>query len=533
MPHAWTARVRELTLDLTRYNSITDTPGEQTFPDHLVALLKRLPYFNAHPEDLRVLATLNDPLPRRTIYALVRGNGKRTVVLGGHFDVVEIDAFGPLAPLAFDPEALAEPLAATLGGLAADELRDGTFLSGRGVLDMKSGLAIGVALLERFAQLDERVGNLLLVATPDEEGGSHGMRSAARQLAPLAAEWDLDLAAALNLDISVDQGDGSEGRVIYTGSVGKLLPVALAIGQPTHAGMPFDGLNASLIAAELIRRIEGAGDIGEAPPVTLQHLDLKAGYNVTVPHHSWCAFNVLTRSSGPADVLAQIHTAAAEALTAAIALHAERGRAWAVRAAHIDLTFTQTGTIWHVADLLERAPAELRDRVEALAGDPTSDILAGARAAFHTLAQGLALAGPGVLIGYAPIFYPIVRVADDDASGLIPSCERHAAALAAETGQSIGLRTYFPAISDMSFLAGPIRAADLAAWTANTPGTSRWPLDARACAGLPTVNIGPWGRDAHQIGERVHAGYAFGIVPELAWRVALELMGSGERGASS
>jgi len=119
---------------------------------------------------------------------------------------------------------LSEPLAEQLGGRAAIELRSGAFLPGRGVLDMKSGLAVGIALLERFAQDPERQGNLLFVATPDEEGGSHGMRSAAAQLPEIAAEWGLDLAAALNLDITVDQADGREGRVIYTGSVGKLLP---------------------------------------------------------------------------------------------------------------------------------------------------------------------------------------------------------------------------------------------------------------------------------------------------------------------
>lgn len=528
MPYDWTPRVRALTIELTRHNTITDTVGEQAFPDALVQLLKTLPYFAEHPQDLRVMDTLDDPLPRRSVYALVRGRGTRTIALAGHFDVVEVDAFGALAPLAFDPEALVEPLAETLGGRAADELRDGTFLPGRGVLDMKSGLAIGVALLERFAALEGRIGNLLLVATPDEEGASHGMRSAARQLPGLAADWGLDLIAALNLDIAIDQGDGTEGRVIYAGSVGKLLPVTLAIGQPTHAGAPFDGLNASLIAAELIRRIEGAADIGEAPPVTLQHLDLKPGYNVTVPHYSWCAFNVLTRSSGPADVLDRLEVASRDALHAAIAVHAERGRAWAERAEHLESTFSQICTIWRASDLLARAPAELRERVEALAANRSVDVLAAARAAFHALAQGLALTGPGVVVGFAPIYYPLVNVPEADTSGLLAACSRHAAALSREIGQSVGLRPFFPAISDMSFLAAPVAPSHASAWRAETPGCARWPFEA---AGLPTVNIGPWGRDAHQIGERVHAGYAFGVVPELTWRVAMELTRGVERGA--
>ncbi len=527
MPHDWTSRTRALTLELTRLNSITDTPGERACADVILSMLKRLPYFADRPEDLRQLGTLNDPLPRSSIFALVRGSGRRTVVLAGHFDVVEIDAYGSLAPLAFDPEALIGPLADRLGGRAAIELRSGAFLPGRGALDMKSGLAVGIALLERFAQDPGRVGNLLFVATPDEEGGSHGMRSATRQLPELAAEWGLDLEAAINLDITVDQGDGREGRVIYTGSVGKLLPVALAVGQPTHVGMPFDGLNASLIAAELIRRIEGADDVGESPPATLQHLDLKPAYNVTVPHYSWCAFNVLMRRSDPGDVLDHMQRAADEALRAAIALHAARGRAWAERADHVTPTFRQAGTIWRAADLLAQAPAELRARVNALAQDADRDVLAGARAAFHALAQGLALAGPGVIIGYAPIYYPLAQADPARDAALLEACARQAAAVSAEAGTSIELRPFFHAISDMSFLAEQIGSDDLAAWRANTPGWRRWAIEAHDGRGLPTVNIGPWGRDAHQIGERVHAGYTFGVLPELVWRVARSVLGAG------
>ncbi len=527
MPHDWTLRTRALTLELTRHNSITDTPGEAACANAILDLLKQLPYFVDHAEDLRQIETLNDPLPRSSVFALVRGSGRRTVVLAGHFDVVEIDAYGSLAPLAFDPVALTGPLADLLGGRAAIELRSGAFLPGRGALDMKSGLAVGIALLERFAQEPDRIGNLLFIATPDEEGASHGMRSAARQLPELAAAWGLDLAAAINLDITVDQGDGREGRVIYTGSVGKLLPVALAVGQPTHVGMPFDGLNASLISAELIRRIEGATDLGESPPATLQHLDLKPTYNVTVPHYGWCAFNVLMRRSGPAEILEQLQVAADDALRSAIALHAARGDAWAERADHIHPTFSQTGTIWRAADLLAQAPAELRARVIALAQDPTRDVLAGARAAFHALAQGLELTGPGVVIGYAPIYYPLAQADPERDAVLLAACAQSAEAVAAETGTSIELRPYFHAISDMSFLAEQVNDADLAAWRANTPGWRRWALEARDGAGLPTVNIGPWGRDAHQVGERVHSGYTFGVLPELVWRVARRVLGAG------
>jgi arginine utilization protein RocB len=41
---------------------------------------------------------------------------------------------------------------------------------------------------------------------------------------------------------------------------------------------------------------------------------------------------------------------------------------------------------------------------------------------------------------------------------------------------------------------------------------------------IPAVNIGPWGRDYHQRTERLHAPYAFEVLPELLWRVAQDVL---------
>jgi len=41
------------------------------------------------------------------------------------------------------------------------------------------------------------------------------------------------------------------------------------------------------------------------------------------------------------------------------------------------------------------------------------------------------------------------------------------------------------------------------------------------------VNIGPWGREYHQRHERVHAPYAFTVLPELLLAVVAETLGGG------
>src|SRR5690606_12958723 len=139
---------------------------------------------------------------------------------------------------------------------ALSDFQSGNYIPGRGMLDMKSGVAAGIAVLERFAQLPEREGNLVLFITPDEERGSRGMRSLRDALPELMESWGLDIVAGINLDATSDQGDGSEGRAIYRGTIGKQLPFAFIIGQSSHASYPFEGISAHRIASEIMRAVE-------------------------------------------------------------------------------------------------------------------------------------------------------------------------------------------------------------------------------------------------------------------------------------
>lgn len=146
-------QVRQIGLRITSWPSETGTPGEASFADRLHALLRELPYFREHPEDLHLIASHGEPLTRNVV-ALVRGTGKRTLVMAGHFDTVSTDNYHELKALACDSLALKDALIESL--LARDDrseqeeralqdLASGDFLPGRGLLDMKSGLAVAIA----------------------------------------------------------------------------------------------------------------------------------------------------------------------------------------------------------------------------------------------------------------------------------------------------------------------------------------------------------------------------------------------------
>lgn len=103
-------RTRELATLLVGWPSVTGSADEAAFARRLAWLLAAWPYFRHHPENLVLVPVPGGPHRRQNLLALVRGSGRRTVALAGHFDVVPVDNYGDLAPLAGKPEALREGL---------------------------------------------------------------------------------------------------------------------------------------------------------------------------------------------------------------------------------------------------------------------------------------------------------------------------------------------------------------------------------------------------------------------------------------
>lgn len=539
----WRDQVRAFTLSLSRQPSVTNTPGETAFGPWLHEVLSAWPTFGRHPERLQLIRTLDDRRERYNVFALSRGRGRRAVALCGHFDTVDVEGYGDLAPIAGDPEALLPALIARLerGPLgeadrrALADLRSGEYLPGRGALDMKSGLAAGLAVLEAHAARPEPEGSLIFIATPDEEDASHGMRSAIRQLAELLPAWGLELDAAINLDSGV--GDSDDGKAVFLGSVGKVLPSVLFLGRPTHSGAPFDGLNAALMAACLTRRVEVNPALGDAPgaaaevappPVTLYQTDRRSRYDVTTPATAWCAVNLLTYARSPAEMLQAMLAETRAAVDEAVALARSRGEAYARVAGAAIATPAWSPRVTDYATLraeaLARGAGERIAAAEAaLAADASLDVIGFSQRVVELVAREAGLAGPAAVVCLASQYYPQVDVGESPrARRLMRAIEGAAVSMAREGGVRPRLRRCFPGISDMSFFA-PQTHADVDTVVANTPAWDRLlrhDFEAAGRVGAPIVNIGPWGHDYHQVTERVHAPYSFEALPEFIQRVA-------------
>lgn len=531
---------------LTEIPSVSGTADEAGFAERFVALLRESPAFAGRSGDVWTIPVPHGMAGRACVCALLRGSGPRTVVLTGHFDTVHVEDYGDLAPLARSPAALKPALAGRLREGASTEAErraradlDGPdFLPGRGLLDMKGGLAAGLAAIEAAANESERAGNLLFLAVPDEEVNSAGARAAAAVLPALAGRLSLDLAAAINLDAMVDEGDGTQGRAVALGTIGKLLPGALVVGRGVHASNAFRGVGACALAGALAAEVEWAPELQErtgdeiaAGATLLGMKDGKRGYDVTTPDRVWMYWNVMTQRRGPAEVLSAMEALARRAAGRLTAELAGRLAGAAAGAA---------GAPPEVAVLtFETLRREAEARTPGAAG-----MLAGTAA--DATARGLDLpeqcrlvaerawalsgrAGPAIVLCFASMPYlPTSLGADPDARRLEAAASGAAAAVAARHGTTIRLLRYFPGISDMSFLgqadegAIPVVAANTPVWGAGIP----WP-DGPALGGIPMVNAGPWGRDYHTPLERMHTPYAFGVLPDLLGEIARRVLAPG------
>ncbi len=551
------ARTRELALALTSFSSITDTDGETRFAFFLRDLLAAWPYFKANPDRIRLIRTVDD---KRERYALVASVSDATdsylnpaVILTGHYDVVSVSNYGALAPLAFSPDALAPRLVSVLEAeavareargviageterMALADLKSGDFLPGRGLLDMKAGLAAGLALLEEHAaaamQADETQlpGALVFLAVPDEEGSSHGMLSAVRALQSILEAWGLEALAAINLDAAVDQGDGSAGRAAFLGSVGKLHPFALFVGRPTHAGAPFDGINPALLAADFARGVECAVDLFDQPatpnppppPTILYYRELRDHYDVTTPSSVFVSVNVLTHRDGPEAVLGACSRLALKSIQSAIASLVARANVFSRSIGQAFSPPDHKPRILYWSELAQSARAANQEAYEAAESKARSSA-EGIPALAEFVAAAVLIAGlegPLAVVGLAPPYYPRAALEAERDEKIITAVEHAVSSMAASTGQSITIHKYFPGISDMSFL-NPCDDADARLFAAAACPLGLDPLPSGFSC--PVINIGPWGREYHQRLERVHAEYAFEVLPKLLERTVAEI----------
>ena len=87
-------------LRLVEVPSISGTIGEVKAAYRIEELLYEIPYFSLHRENVRLIPIEGDPFDRCivTAYLDLEPDCPETVILTGHYDVVDVEEYGSDAP---------------------------------------------------------------------------------------------------------------------------------------------------------------------------------------------------------------------------------------------------------------------------------------------------------------------------------------------------------------------------------------------------------------------------------------------------
>lgn len=528
------------TKQLVNIGSIVNTNGEKEIAQALYTMISSFPYFIENPAYVIKPQTQNDVLERYNVLAFVKGTKRKsnkTIILMGHMDTVGIDDFTQLADKAFNPDELLEELKKeNLPAHVKEHVDSGEWMFGRGVLDMKSGVASHLYLLKYYSEHPEELeGNLVFLSECDEEDSSNGVLSAVKTLNAWKEEHGFEYVGAINSDFVAPRYEGDKNRYIYKGTVGKLLPSFFITGAETHVGSAFEGLDPNLIAAELTRQIdynpelcnEAFGEI-TMPPVSLKQMDLKPNYTVQTALAAYVYYNFFIHSWTPKDVLEKLTEQAQIAFDKALKLYYERYEqfckisgepcrelSWKPRVMTYEEMKSELIKV-HGSDYT----AHMVDFQENLLLDSSLDLRMYAARVVEEAWKWMPDQSPAIILFYSSLYSPRIEVTGEteDERILIEALEQAVESVQPEYEEPIVIRSFFPYISDMSFVALSDDDEALDAASRNNPSWgTKFHVEYQDIRELnvPVINIGPYGLDAHKRYERMELDYSLEIVPNL------------------
>lgn len=526
--------LRRLLCEVVSWKSMTLTEGEREFPSKVQAKLQDLAYFKENPNHLNLYEA---NLGRKFLTALYKHpTAAETIVLISHFDTVNTEEYGDLEEFAYHPEELTKLLHERIDELpeeAREDLQSGEYLFGRGTMDMKMGLVMHMALMEKVS-IEKWPINLLLLTVPDEEVNSAGMRSAVKKLVDFEEEYGLKYKLFLNSEPVFTQQPGDRRYNVYSGSIGKIMPSALFYGRETHVGEPLSGITAPYIASFLTQRMEWNSYFQETVngektplPVTLQLKDLKMEYSVQTPYRATALYNVFLMERNAAEIMDIFEKIAMEA-------------AQVCNGNYLKLCLGQgvepvgEVRVMRYENLLKHAIEKYgNDFVEAIRVSVQSDNELDDREKSLRIADALMIQcqelAPAIILLYAPPYYPAVNSSDDE---IVQQCVAYVKKQGLEKfNLPVEQIHYFNGISDLSYVN---YQEDQGGWTAFQSNTPIWgegysiPFDCMKKLQAPVLNVGPFGKDAHKRTERLHTKSAFEIVPVLVEGMIKMMIGESE-----
>lgn len=529
-------RVEEIAVELANVRSVVGTDGEIDVIEKANSILRSNPYFKKHPENIKFIPVKNDVKGRKSIMAYMEGKSNKTVVLLGHLDTVGISDYGDLMDLCTDPYKLTEKFK-TLKNLdkkVIDDANSDEYLFGRGMLDMKTGNAAIIALMEKWGEnMEEFDGSIVYIGVIDEEGSSNGMLSCVPELLKFRDEKKLEYKCLLDTDYITSEYEGDDNKYIYVGTVGKIMPSFYVVGKETHVGESFKGLDPNEIASAIVTKINLNPEFSDTydgettlPPISLKLKDLKTEYSVQTARTTNIYFNYATHSSTPDEIMEKMLKVSEECMTDVIENLNKKYENFCTISNRQFTKLPWKERVMSFNDLVnevekenpefkkelkketERINVEFKDLDER---DKSLKIV-------EFVHNNWSIKDPVIVVYFAPPYYPHIKMEEEIPSGKLIIDAVKGAIASSGNDYKLTFKKFFPYISDLSYGAAPTDKKVLELYEGNTPGYGtiyELPLKEIASLDLQVLNIGAYGMDAHKFTERVHKDYSFRVLPDL------------------
>lgn len=508
-------------LELVSVRSDSGTVLECVCADKIYEMILRDPYFREHPEMCGKYDE-NDMFGRPVVWALKKGESRRTVVVSGHYDAVETTCYGDFEEFALDPARLKSEMlkSGRFTGDVLDDLNNENWMFGRGAADMKAGVAMNLQMLREFEPVEK---NLLFTAVCDEENLSAGARQAVNLYGDLKEKYDLEYVYGVITEPLNLRGVGKDDPVyLLDGTGGKILPVAVVKGRLAHSAYVMNGLNSALILAEIIRNVDLSTDflspdlgICNQPPATQIFSDLKKTYDVSIPEYSAAGFNmVYFAGDQPMDLINRL-VGVCKAACDTVVERFNKVYDSMVKAGQLHASFWVDNKPFVMT--LSQLKEMLKDRdgfteydkkaAETARRRVFSKEMTMQKAGIEYIQKLMDFAGftqPGVVVGVVPPFYPTVNN-ERMVKNLHPLHETCAKNLK-EQGINLGFRSYSQGITDISYMScknvdSALGVMDNMAIPSDVYGID---FETLSRMNIPCQLVGPACRHIHQITERVY-----------------------------
>lgn len=529
-------KIKMLAVELTKTQSIVGSSGEIDIAEKIYDCFRKMDYFQRYPEQLQLLPIKGDQLGRKNVVAIIKGkkeNTGKSLLCLGHIDTVAIEDYAELSPYATNPEVLKKKLLnvqfseETMAELSSEE-----WLVGRGLLDMKTGVAALMVMMEEFSKQDERLaGNLIFAGVPNEEGNSAGMLSLVQDLAAWKKKYDWNFVGTIDTDYTTLRYPGDTNRYVYIGTTGKLLPCFYLYGEETHVGEAFNGLDANLLASEILYQMDlntELCDVAEEevalPPISLCQRDLKREYSVQTVNDVTLYFNYATHQSQPDEILQRCKEIAVRSFENVIKRLNEQYEKfcnlsqipfqklpWEVNVlTYEELYRNVKNEIGNQIDhIIEQVTKELRDQ--------QVDEREFSLKIVQEVHKHYSDKNSKIIVYFAPPYYPHIYVKEEEqtSKALLDAVAKAVVDVKKVYDYPIVTRKFYPYISDLSYCSIP-KEESILKLTNNMPAWKRrytLPVEEIRSLGMPVVNIGPYGKDAHKLSERICTAYSFDAMP--------------------